>query len=162
MLAGRKCAEYLSGGPPRMKTFLNVIGILALIGSILVFAGAQSAVHEIEACIALLLSCSCLGFAAVIERLEQNKILLAMIAKSSAERVQNLSASPGSAPATSQALPPVPGKETYYVSDGLRPVGPYEAEKIKALFEKGTINKETHILQQGSAEWRKLGDVFDV
>lgn len=144
-----------------MKTFLNVVGILALIGSMLVFAAAKSAVHEIEACIALLLSCSCMGFAAIVEKLDQNKVLLAMIAKSSAESVQSLSSASGSQGAA-QVIPPVPGKETYYISDGMRPVGPYEAEKIQALFEKGTINKETHILKQGGAEWKKLGDVFDV
>jgi hypothetical protein len=142
-----------------MKTFLNVVGILALIGSMLVFANAQSAVHEIEACIALLLSCSCLGFAAVVERLDQSKNLLAMIAKSSAEGVQTQASSSGS---VSRAIPPVPGKETYYISDGARPLGPYEAEKIQALFDKGTINKETDILKEGSSEWEKLGDIFEV
>lgn len=144
-----------------MKTFLNVVGILALIGSMLVFAAAKSAVHEIEACIALLLSCSCMGFAAIVEKQEQTNVLLAMIAKSSVETVQGLSSASGSAEAA-QPIPPVPGKETYYISDGLRPVGPYQADKIQALFEKGTINKETHILKQGSSEWKKLGDVFDV
>jgi len=102
-----------------------------------------------------------MGFAAIVEKLEQNKVLLAMIAKSSAESVQSLSSASGSQGAA-QVIPPVPGKETYYISDGMRPVGPYEAEKIQALFEKGTINKETHILKQGGAEWKKLGDVFDV
>lgn len=144
-----------------MKTFLNVVGILALIGSVLIFTAAKSAVHEIEACIALLLSCSCMGFAAIVEKLEQDKVLLAMIAKSSAENIHALS-SLSTSPSTTQVIPPVPGRETYYISDGTRAMGPYEAEKLQALLGKGTISKETYILRQGSSEWRKLGDVFDV
>jgi hypothetical protein len=148
-----------------MKSFLNVIGALALIGSVLVFFNAKSAVHEIEACMALLLGCTCIGLAKLIEGQESSAKLLTALSKilTDSTHATNAAISSSShAPFPIEALPPVPGKEKYFVSDGVRAVGPYEVEKIQALAAKGTINKDTYILKQGTKEWLKLGAVFEL
>jgi UDP-N-acetylmuramyl pentapeptide phosphotransferase/UDP-N-acetylglucosamine-1-phosphate transferase len=53
-----------------MRIFVGVVGILALFAAAYVFAAAQSAVHEIEAFIAVLIGVTGLGSAGIMERLE--------------------------------------------------------------------------------------------
>lgn len=149
-------------GQHSMKTFLNVIGALALIASVLVFIGSQSAVHEILAAISLLLGCTCAGLARMIEGQDKANTQLALVVKGLAATVQTLQPSSSPAPNAAKVAPPVPGMERYFISDGTRAVGPYEADKVQALLAKGTITKDTDILKEGMSEWQKLGAVFEI
>ena len=121
---------------------------------------AQSAVHEIEAYIALLLSCTSMGFARLIEIQQQNGKQLELVVKGLAASVQAMqSASAPSAQPKSLTVP-LPGKELYMVSDGERGVGPYSVDKLRALLEKGTITNDTYVLKQGTQDWVTLDSVL--
>lgn len=147
-----------------MKVFLNVIGLLAMIGAFTALFAARSAVQEIEAGISLLICCTSFGLAHIIGLQETAAEKSAVRDKAAREHYGAMaslgSVSGNASPANVSGLPPVPGKEVYFISDGERAVGPHNLETLRALLARGTINQDTYILQQGAREWQKLGDMI--
>jgi hypothetical protein len=142
-----------------MKTLLNVIGALALLAVVPVFLMAQSAVHEIEAAMALVLGCLCVGVGVVVEKMEEGHKLMRDQGKVLVMIAQALNAG-APARAGGPSVPTIPGKERYYVSDGESALGPHEITAIRLLHERGTLNNDTLVLLEGSQEWRKLGEIL--
>ncbi len=58
------------------------------------------------------------------------------------------------------SLPPIPGKELYFVSDGEKPVGPHSLETLRGLLGRGVINANTPVFRQGDAAWKTLDAVI--
>ncbi len=145
-----------------MKTFLIIVGALALLSSGFVLIDAKSAVHEILAGIFSLTGLMCLGMAKIIGSQKKTADQLALVVKGLSATVQSLQVSPAGSATTAGKPVPVPGKELYFVSDGERGVGPYDFEQLKALVEKGTITRDTYILKQGAQEWQRLDSVFQI
>jgi hypothetical protein len=130
-----------------VKIFLNVVGILAFLGSALTLTIAASAVHEIETAILLLLACTSLGLSRLIditetgnkERARQTNDLLAVI--------KQLVPTPTSAP------PTAPAREKYFVLLDDEPTGPLTLDQLTVLFEKGSIAGHTKVAKAGSNTW---------
>lgn len=55
-----------------MKTFLLILSIAAILVGILIFTQAQSAIHEIEGLMLVVVFSVCLGSAGVIEAIQQS------------------------------------------------------------------------------------------
>jgi len=133
-----------------MKTFLNVIGLLSLLGGLCVFIGAQSSVHQILGAIGVLTSCTALGLAGVISVMEKSP---------------HQAAAPG---AQSQVvvtgpvekLPAVPGFERYYLAKGEDADGPYPIADLQALLERHVITGDSYVLLVGGKTWQRVSDVL--
>ncbi len=50
----------------------------------------------------------------------------------------------------------------YYCNDGTNVVGPLPGEAIDALRRCGTINDDTPVVAEGSADWKTVGEAFKV
>lgn len=155
------CIVLNKSSPPRMKSFLTIIGMLALLGGLLVAVVSSSAVHEIEAGIAWLIACTSLGLAKVIELQEANGKILAEI-----KAAQGVSALVNQSAATTSnksiEMPPVPGTEIYFVAVEGKAAGPHSMESVQGLLSRGKITPETLIYKQGAEKWQPLSEVFDV
>lgn len=143
-----------------MKTFLNVIGILALLGGLFVLVFAQSAVHEIEAGLSWLIACTALGLAKVIEVLESNGKTLAQL--KTAIGLPGVSSANTTTGGQTNEMPPVPGTETYFVAVEGKAAGPHTMESVQGLLSRGKITPETLIYKQGAEKWQPLSELFDV
>ena len=96
-----------------MKSFLNVVGMLALLGGILALLMAASAVHEILAGISILVCITSLGLAKVIALGETHLERTSEQRRKEREHWEAARAA-ARAPAAS-SLPPLPGTEKWRV-----------------------------------------------
>ncbi|MEY5101124.1 MAG: hypothetical protein RJA36_3843, partial [Pseudomonadota bacterium] len=129
-----------------MSTFLNVVGILSLLGGIVLFF-----IQPQLAGAAIMDAVLCLGLARLIEQLrdaandrskrvttqaDQHKQLLAAIAASQTSK-----------------LPPAPGALRYYSALGATVQGPHDADTVLKLVERDAIPADGHIIAEGWSEW---------
>lgn len=144
-----------------MRTFLNVVGILALFGAIVITVFSKSAVHEIEAAIAILVACTAFGFSKTIEHLSENGKLLSQIRDS---RAVQASAIPEMQPSSEHRIivPPVPGTESYFIALEGKAAGPHTMKSVYGLLERGKIAPDTLLFKEGANEWKALRDVLPV
>jgi hypothetical protein len=145
-----------------LKIFLNVIGILAFLGALVGGLGSKTAAQETTAGVAMLLCCTCFGLAHIIGMKEAEGKKADARDKAARDHygaMASFGLSSGAAPSPT-GLPPVPGNEVYFVADGERAVGPHNIETLRVLFSRGTITKETFVIQQGSQEWKRVSDVL--
>jgi len=144
-----------------MRIFLGIIGILAMLGGGFSFFLAVSAVQEIVGGIALLIGCTSLGLARVIELLEAAAKKRDAWEKTSRE---HFSAQPAAAAMEEiKKIPPLPGKERYYLAVGETIGGPHSREVIEGMLNRGTVSQHaTFVLLEGGTKWQKFNEAFEV
>jgi hypothetical protein len=144
-----------------MKTFLNVVGILAILAALSIMVASKSAVHEIEAGLSVLVSVISFGFASVLTKQTEAQSTLNDLGKvlvrvaHSLETVVDTSQGAASTPP-----PPVPGKERYFIADADgKPIGPHDVATLRGLLHRGAVTADAWVIKDGDTEWQKLGIV---
>jgi len=144
-----------------MKTFLNVIGLLASVVAIFAFLVSKSAVHEIEGGMAILTACLTFGLARIVELSEQiDKRIDALDQTMKAGSGAIVSALIESRQKSAE-LPPVPDEIRYFVRVGKETHGPLDTGAVRRLQQKGTITPETWILRETEQKWRPLAEMLN-
>lgn len=141
-----------------MKSFLAIVGVLAVFAAVLVLFASKSAVHEILSSISLLVGCSSLGLSKLIELVEDQKRIANESAKEQREAIINLMAAVRAPSA--RPLPPIPGLEQFYVVENAVPSGPFRRDQVQALRANGTLAADSWILIESGAHWQRYADVF--
>lgn len=135
-----------------MKTFLNIIGILALLAGGGALLGANSAIHQILGGIGILTAVCAFGFAAVLETWAEVRTATGNQRKLEREHWEKILAAANRA----KPLPPLPGQELFYVAQGEEVNGPHTRAALCALLRKKAISAETPLLREGSEEWKTV------
>lgn len=138
-----------------MKTFLNVLGLLSLLGAVAALFLPQNG--PVLAVAAVAEAALFMALAKVIDLIETH------LERTSTHRLMEREVwkNPATVIASSPVIiPPVPGTEKYYLAVNNEPAGPHTAETISELLSRGTIDREAWVLQEGGREWRRLREVF--
>lgn len=135
-----------------MKSFLTIVGVLAVFASVVAFAASKSAVHEILSAISLMIGCTSLGLAKLIELFETH------LERTSAMRKREVEHWERAQPAAPAALPPIPGTERWHVAIGAEVKGPLRADEVRALRDKSAIGPESFVISEGWQSWKRLRD----
>ena len=60
-------------------------------------------------------------------------------------------------------LPPLPGKERYYLAVGETIGGPHLADVVQGMLNRGTVTQATvFVLPVGGTKWKRLDEVFEI
>lgn len=143
-----------------MKSFLNMIGMLALLASVLVLLMAASAVHEILAGISILVCVTSLGFAKLIDLAETHLELTSEQRRKEREHwdsALSVAREPKASP-----LPPLPGTEKWHVEVRGQIQGPLGIHEIRALRDKGVIDGGAFVFCEGWTQWLHLRETKEL
>lgn len=139
-----------------MKTFLNVVGALALCsGPGAIFLGENVAAQVIGGLV-LLLAITALGLAKLIDLAEDEA---AAAKKHRAAEVAHWSYA-GSRVASTLSTPPIPTEPKWYVANGQEVTGPFTKPQLLELRKKGVLNAETKLNAEGAPDWQAMASVL--
>lgn len=132
-----------------MSIFLNVVGLLSLIGGVALFFSGQADAGTAGA--AVLEAALCFGLARIIE-LQTAAAARRTKAEAAEEKHREaLLAAVSAPPAT--VLPPPPGAVRYHFALGASVQGPHDAETLLKLVERDAIPADGHIIGDGWTRW---------
>jgi hypothetical protein len=142
-----------------VRAFLNVLGVLTLLGSGFALVQARSGEGFGLAFAGLVWAGFVLGLAKVIELLQAER---AAADKHRALEVEfwKLAATQGAGRAEAGRPPTAPGLEGWWLADGQEVRGPHKAPELRALLERGTISLETPVCREGENVWRTVREVL--
>jgi len=154
------CDGGVARAAPPMKSFLNVIGMLALLGGILALLMAASAVHEILAGISILVCVTSLGLAKLIDLADTH---LERTSEQRRKEREHWEAALGAARApAASSLPPLPGTEKWHVEVRGQIQGPLGIHEIRALRDKGVIDGDAFVFCEGWTQWLRLRETKEL
>lgn len=133
-----------------MKIFLNVVGILAFLVGPISFFAAKNLADQVIGGMSLLLACTALGFAKLIELGETH---LDRTGKQRALEKDYWRLMSSQVHATSPAAPTAP---RWFVANGDDVSGPFTEEQIKVLKAKGVVTVASQMAAEGTQDWRPI------
>jgi len=136
-----------------MKSLLNIIGLLCLLGAVPIFSNSPTLGGA-----SMLVSVTALGLAKLIALAETHLDRTSKQQHMEQEHWSNLLGALN-AGAGRPVKPVALGAERYYIANGKEVAGPHDREKIAELIEKKIINRETQVCKEGTTQWRSLGDL---
>ncbi len=136
-----------------MKTFLNVLGILSLLGAVALFF--QRGAGALLAGAAIAEAGLFFGLAKLIE-LAQAQIDQAKARHDLERDFWKLQATAR----PTKELPPPPGKERWFIVFDGEVNGPHTTADLEKFLAKGTIDRDCPLATEGAAQWRPLREVL--
>lgn len=128
--------------------------MLALLGGVLIFFAAVSAIHQILAAVGLLVCVTCLGSAKLIELMQTHLDRTSEQRRLEREHWTAHIASTHASPPT--PLPPLPGTEKWHVEINGEIRGPLGVHEVRALRDKQALGPDSYVFREGWTQWAKL------
>jgi hypothetical protein len=149
-----------------MSIFLFILCLLSFLAGLMIFAGAKSAIHEIEAFLLFLIGAVFLVGAAIVDYLKQmlksqQKAEEHLRVLRSTHEEQTKREHVKSSPPPLAARQVVADQTYHYIAEGEQ-IGPYTSRDIREFRDAGVIANDTLLLKDGDTQWRPLSEFAEL